>query len=100
MGEVCGAVSGACMVLGLAYGNTRAEDKAGKERAYQAARQFAEQFRLRHDTILCRQLVGMDISTPAAVQAAREQGLLNHCPQFVHDASQILSTMLDEGTPS
>ena len=40
MGEVCGAVTGAFMVLGLKVGNTLAQDKASKEASYDLAREL------------------------------------------------------------
>ncbi len=60
-GEVCGALSGALMVLGLEYGSQRPE---GKEEMYHITREFMQQFEQRHGTILCKRLLGHDISTP------------------------------------
>lgn len=43
-GEMCGAVSGALMVLGLKYGHIHAEDNEEKSRAYQIAQDFMNRF--------------------------------------------------------
>ncbi len=79
-GEVCGALSGALMVLGLLYGQDRAE---AKEQIYAIAREFSEQFRRRHGSILCRELLHHDISTPEGLQAAREQNAFATVCPFV-----------------
>lgn len=90
-GNVCGAVSGALMVLGLKTGSPRAYDKEGKERAYQVARDFLQQFQARHGSLACRELIGCDISTPEGVAFAREHDLFKtRCAEFVRTAAGIL----------
>ena len=98
MGEVCGAVTGALMVLGLKVGNTLAQDKASKEASYDLAREFAERFRKRHGSILCRELLGVDISTAEGLQVARQRGLFKElCPRLVGDSSEIVAELLEIG---
>jgi C_GCAxxG_C_C family probable redox protein len=93
----CGAVSGAFMVLGLKHGAVHADDKASKENAYAQVREFAQQFTERHASLLCKELLGCDISTPEGREQAREQQLsTTRCPQFVQDAAEILESMMRE----
>ena len=68
-GEVCGALSGALMILGLQYGRDRPNDK---EDIYQLAHEFIYQFQQRHGAILCRELLGHDISTPEGFRPIRQ----------------------------
>ncbi len=96
-GEVCGAVSGALMVIGLANGQTSPEQKEAKEHTYQLTRRFIAEFTDRKGSILCRDLLGCRLDTPDGLRQAREQGLFNStCPELVADASQILSKILEE----
>ena len=93
MAETCGAVTGAMMVLGLEHGNT-APDREAKERVYEQVREFAQRFRARNGSLLCRELLGCDISTPEGLQQAREADfVLKICPKFVRDAAEILEEM-------
>jgi C_GCAxxG_C_C family probable redox protein len=93
-GQVCGAVSGGLLALGLARG---VDDPSGKEAAYQLGQQFLTRFESRHGSILCRELLGVDISSDAGRQTAREKGLFkNLCPHFVGDAVDIVRAMLEE----
>ena len=95
LGEVCGAVTGALMALGLKYGCVDAQNAEGKEEAYRLARELADQFKTRRGSILCRELLGCDISTPEGRSQAREKGLFaNLCPQLVRDAAEIVEQML------
>ncbi|MDD1713513.1 MAG: C-GCAxxG-C-C family protein [Methanoregulaceae archaeon] len=94
-GHVCGAVTGALMVIGLDLGHVAAEDKAGKERAYQCGQELMAAFKARHGSIECRELLGCDTS-PEGWQAAREQGLFDtRCPVFVRDAAELVGELLD-----
>ncbi len=96
MGETCGAVTGALMVIGLKYGQTISEDKAAKDQSYELAKQFAERFKDRnHGCLICRELLGADISTPEGLQKLREkQAFTTMCPKFVRDAAEIVEELL------
>jgi C_GCAxxG_C_C family probable redox protein len=94
-GEVCGAVTGALMVIGLQAGNIDAQDKTARDKAYSLAEQFMQSFEARHGSILCRGLLGYTLSNPEEYQLAREQGLFeNLCPRFVRDSADILADLL------
>ena len=94
-GETCGAVTGALMVIGSFYGNTEASDQDGKEKAYQLARSFCEQFQSRNRSLVCRQLIGYDISKEKELNLARSQRIFaDLCPGLVKDAAEILEELL------
>ena len=98
MAGACGAVTGAFMVLGLKHGATTADDKEAKERTYASVREFTKRFEARHRSIVCRELLGCDISTAEGQQTAKDQNLFTTvCPKLVEDAAVILEEML--GTP-
>jgi C_GCAxxG_C_C family probable redox protein len=79
MGETCGAVTGAFMVLSLKYGNTAIEDTQAKEKTYEKIIEFTKRFRSRVGSATCRELLGCDISTPEG----RKQKIRWHLPLFV-----------------
>lgn len=91
-GNVCGAVTGALMTLGLARGNAVTEMK---DETYRLAEAFLQRFRERHGTVLCRELIGYDISTPTGLQAARNQRVFKTiCPGLVEDATELVGEFL------
>jgi len=97
MGEVCGALSGAFMVLGLANMGEPADDPGRKALTYDKVSELAKRFSSRHGSTRCRDLLGVDISTPDGHREAKERGLYTSlCPQFVLSAAEILEEMLDE----
>jgi C_GCAxxG_C_C family probable redox protein len=96
MAETCGAVTGAFMVLGLQCGQALPEREA-KEAIYCRIREYAQQFRARQGSLLCRELLECDISLPEVAQRARELELFSKtCPQFVRDACEILEEMFQK----
>jgi C_GCAxxG_C_C family probable redox protein len=96
-GEVCGAVTGAIMVVGLKTGSVEATDAAAKEKTYALTQRVIGQFKERHGSILCRELLGCDIGLPEGRQHAREAQLFTtRCPLFVRDAAEIVSALLEE----
>ena len=97
MAQTCGAVTGAFMVLGLKYGNADIHDKEVRERIYGLVREFARRLESRNGSIVCRELLGCDISKPEGAMAAKENGLFTSvCPKLVRDAAEILDEMINE----
>lgn len=95
MGEVCGAVTGAFMVIGLKYGFFEPGQGDAREKTYALVNEFSEKFRELHRTIICRDLVGCDISNPEERKKVAEQGVFDElCPKLVYDAARILEELL------
>jgi C_GCAxxG_C_C family probable redox protein len=94
-GATCGAVTGALMVIGLKYGAVDAADKAAREKAYGMVNEFAEKFQARNDTLICNELLGVDISTTAGREFARKEGRFDSlCSKYVSDAVEILEEII------
>ena len=55
--ETCGAVTGMFLVAGMLMGYDDPADYDGKKAHYARIRQLAEQFRQKHDTLVCRELL-------------------------------------------
>ncbi|MDD3092393.1 MAG: C-GCAxxG-C-C family protein, partial [Methanoregulaceae archaeon] len=61
-GNMCGAVAGALMVIGLKFGNTDPDDMDAKKKVFAATQEFIVEFVDRHGTINCTELPGYDLS--------------------------------------
>jgi len=93
-GQVCGALTGALMALGLQRGNLTPD---GKDETYRIAEEFINRFKQRYGTILCRELVGYDISTAEGLQAARDNKVFAAiCPGLVEGTARLLVEFLKE----
>lgn len=94
MGQTCGVVTGALMVIGLQHGKTQAEDDEAKEMCYDLAREFVERFKARNRSITCKELLGLDISIAEEKLLAQEQDIFNTlCPRLVQDAAEIIEQL-------
>lgn len=92
-GEICGALTGALLVLGLARG---ADTPAGKEAIYQLAQECMRRFKGKHGSYLCRELIDCDVSTPEGWQKAKGTGKFTDvCPALVRDAAEIVQALLE-----
>ena len=93
--DVCGAVTGALMVLGLRHGPTSCPGQPQKNEAYAQVQAFHTRFAERQGTVMCRDLLGCDISTPDGQQKAQAEQLFKTiCPEAVKVAAEILEEML------
>jgi len=95
LGEACGAVTGAFMLIGLKYGRTKADDLAARDRTYAKMRQFTDRFKALHCSIQCRCLLGLDLGTEEGMRLAREKNLFQTiCVKYVQDAATIVEDLL------
>jgi C_GCAxxG_C_C family probable redox protein len=95
LGETCGAMTGAFMVIGLKYAKTKPEDDAARDRGYELVREFARRFEELNGSITCRKLLGCELNTPEGMQRARDQELFKKiCVKLVKDAVKITEELL------
>lgn len=93
--QTCGAVTGACMVIGLKHGQTQKDDKTAKEKTYAFVREFVDLFTKKHGSTLCRELLSCNVSTPEGYQKAVEENLFKTvCPGLVESAVEILQKIV------
>lgn len=97
-GEVCGACTGALMVLGMKYGHFIADDLKGRAAANANAVHFLEEFRKRNGSYICREILGCDLGTDEGRNRARATNLFTTtCCDMVASAVRILDEMLESG---
>lgn len=90
-GEMCGAVSGALMVLGLKYGHYQQDNTEQKSRAYAIAVDYTKRFREANGSIVCRDLLGYDLTKPEEAACIKEQNLFGDvCPKMIKSAVEVL----------
>jgi len=95
-GRICGAVSGAILILGLKYGFFKEEDvDIGKERVYAKVKEFIKNFEEIHGSINCVDLLGVDLGTEEGLKKAKEEKLFSTiCPKYIETACKILEELI------
>lgn len=92
LGCVCGAVTGAYILLGLKYGQQLPDDSEAKEKTYAAVQEFAKRFEARNGSVICKELLGVDLlSGDMSIAAERVEAV---CPKMVQDAAEIIEQMI------
>ena len=96
MREVCGAVSGMYMVLGLLYGYDTPGDDAAKKVLYHDVQALAEKFREMGGSIICREILKNPPSDPNPTPRSEEFYKMRPCDRMVFTAARLLDEFMEE----
>ena len=90
--EVCGAVSGMFMVVGLLYGYDGPETGDIKAGHYARIQELAHRFEEKNGSIVCRELLNLKTlrDEPVPEKRTNEYYRKRPCPELVGDAAGIL----------
>jgi len=93
----CGVVTGAYMVIGLKYAHTRKEEDYRKEITYSKVREFAERFKAKCGTTICRELLdGCDLLTEEGHERFKNESFKDKiCIPCMRESVRILNELLD-----
>ena len=95
-GEVCGACTGALMVLGLLYGQYDKNDLESRIRANEVNEMMMDEFARVNGSYICNDLLKCDISTPEGRKSALDNNLFTEfCPDMVANAVDVLEQIID-----
>lgn len=91
--EVCGAVSAMFMIAGLKYGYTTPNNDEIKGEHYSRIQELAARFKEKHGTIICRELLGLDVKQDNPIPSKRTEQYYKDrpCEDIVRDASEIIA---------
>lgn len=101
MREVCGTCSAMFMIAGILYSEGTETDHSIKTEHYKRIQYLAEEFRKKHETIICRDLLkGLAVtSTPTPENRTEQYYKVRPCVKFVRTAAEILDRYLEENPP-
>ncbi len=95
--EVCGAVSGMFMVVGMKYGYTDPTDKQKKSEHYNLIQSLAKQFEQSNQSIICRDLLKINSKHDVPIPEDRTEAYYKKrpCAELVEYAAQILDEYIE-----
>jgi len=89
-GSLCGALAGGVIAIGVKYG-TNKPILEEREKAYSLALKFYNRFEQDCGSVLCRDLIGYDLTDPKDLQEARNSNVFTEkCVHFIEKAVEIL----------
>lgn len=89
MGEICGAVSGAALAIGLLYGQEQPD--AARHLTGEFMRKYAEQ----NDAVRCIDITGVDMGSAMGLLLYLVKGGKKKCNRVVGSAVQVLLELLE-----
>ena len=96
--EVCGSVSGMFMVLGFIKGYQTPGDYEGKKELYEHIQELARRYEEANGSIICRDLLGLDVKKDDAAPEKRTEEYYKKrpCAEKIGSAAEILGVYLNE----
>jgi len=94
--EVCGAVTGGILVLGMRHGRGSKNDRSAQEQTYAKTQELMDRFSEKHGTVICRKLLnGCELTTKEGQKYFKDNDLLNRlCVPYVQSIVMILEDNL------
>lgn len=92
--KTCGAVTGAYLWFGMAYGVSGLPSESDKTRVYGRVMEFNRIFTERNGTDQCSELLGEDLNTPVGKENIARRGLSGKvCEKCIRDAIEIIESL-------
>lgn len=94
--EVCGAVSALFMIAGILKGYTEPNNDIIKANHYKLIQDLAAEFKSKHGTIICRELLGLEEDEFSPIPSARTKEYYKErpCEEFIKCAAEIVEEKL------
>jgi len=95
--EICGAVTGGILVLGMRHGRGSKDGRSAMELTYRQTRKLMEEFAKKHGTYVCRQLLnGCELTAEEGQKSFKENDMLNKvCVPCVQSVAGILEEIME-----
>jgi len=92
-GSVCGALTGGLMAIGIKYG-TNEPSAEKRSKASELARKLYQTFEKQNGTVMCRGLIGFDLSDEEQRRRAYEEDIFElKCTFFVKKIVESLASL-------
>jgi len=93
--EICGAVSGGIMLIGLKYGKYIDSDNESKEKTYKLIKKYTDKFKNEFGSINCTELVKFNLSKEEELIRARSSGVFKEiCPLLVKRSVELIEEII------
>ncbi len=97
MGDICGALSGGVMALGLKYGRAAAEDKESGPKTYALAERLYGLFEKEFDSATCYDLIKTNLRNDEERKKWAKEGGPEFCGELVKKTAHIVRRVIEEG---
>lgn len=92
--NVCGAVSGGIMAIGIAFGRESAD--VDVDNAYGKVQEFQRIFKRNFGSINCFELTGCDLSTTEGREQFWSMGIKDKCREYTGSAARMAAEIIGD----
>lgn len=96
MGQLCGALSGAAVSVGLKEHFDPPENNKDKVATFDWIQSLSKDFTDKFGAMACGDLLGCDICTPEGFRAAKKNRVIQNCPTYVGYVCDRLAEVFDD----
>ncbi len=94
--EVCGALSGGIMAIGMLYGRGEDDDRIKQEETYSNVRELLDKFKEKYGTVNCKELLNnCNLLTDEGQEMFKNENMKEKCCEYVSYAVKILEEIID-----
>lgn len=87
---ICGALTGAVMVIGMKFGRTDPKDSVSEVKVYEKCRQFWNRFEKEFGNVNCYSLTGVNFDNPEERQQWLVADGMKKCADIVEKSARML----------
>lgn len=98
-GNICGAITGAIMALGIRFGRENPEDKDTRDKLYRLTAAFLKDAEEKLGHLDCFSLIGVRLDTEEGLEKYRKENLRERCRQIVGIIEEIAQRYLTGDHP-
>lgn len=96
-GELCGALSGGIIALGIVFGRSKDEGGRSGPDIYWFSGELLSKFRELYGEVQCSTLLRLDLNKPEDYEKYRREGTWgNQCRQYILDATGIVYDIIEK----
>ncbi len=95
-GDICGAVSGAVMALGVKFGRSSAEEKEKRDTLYLMVEKFLKEVHKELGSIDCFDLIGMKLNSDEGMKLYRQNKLGKKCHRIIEQVEELARRFLEK----
>lgn len=90
-GDICGAVSGAIMAIGLKHGYDNGPNVEARDKVFILAQELLHRLRAKYGSYMCRTLTGINLMRPEERKLIHEQNIFGKiCRNIINDSIEIV----------
>ena len=93
-GEICGAISGGIMAIGLKHGPDQSTGADSRNKTFFLTQELIEKIKVKHGCYTCRDLTGVDFTFPEGIRQYEERNIAEKvCFNVIRDTIETVEEL-------